>query len=114
VAGLPATAVAIRGGRRWTHGVEQLRVGSAPLPAAIIPGGRYLITGGTSGIGLALAAHLAESAQARVVLMGRRTLPGRPGWDAVLRDQPEVSLGTIATSELAEAAGGQVLWPRAM
>ena len=110
VAGLPATAVAIRGGRRWTHGVEQLRVGSAPLPAAIIPGGRFLITGGTSGIGLALAGHLAESARARVVLMGRRTLPGRPGWDAVLRDQPDSELGeTIATLRAIEAAGGQVL-----
>ncbi|WP_053913132.1 SDR family NAD(P)-dependent oxidoreductase [Streptomyces sp. TP-A0875] len=62
--------VALRAGRRF---VKRLR--PVPLPAPGRPvyrqGGTYLIVGGTGGIGGTLAEHLAKSAAARLVLIGR-------------------------------------------
>ena len=58
-------------------------------------GGAYLITGGLGGIGLALAAWLAKAASARLLLTGRRSLPPRQTWDALLAE-PAVDERTAA------------------
>ena len=44
--------------------------------------GVYLITGAFGAIGLHLAAHLAASVQARLVLVGRSPLPPRAEWNS--------------------------------
>ena len=65
-----ASEIAWRNGEAWTRALSE-----ATLPEATTPwrkGGVYLIAGGAGGIGLALASHLVQSAQARVVLLGRR------------------------------------------
>ena len=65
-----ASEIAWRSGEAWTRAL-----GETTLPEAASPwrkGGVYLIAGGAGGIGLALATHLVQSAQARVVLLGRR------------------------------------------
>ncbi len=63
-------AVAWRADARW---VRELR--PVPLPVrqrtAWRSGGVYLITGGTGGLGLALARHLAQTLGARLVLIAR-------------------------------------------
>ena len=75
--------VAYRGTYRWVQRFEPL-----PLPCCDEPGRRlrpagvYLITGGLGKIGLELALYLAQSVQARLVLVGRR------GAEAVA-DQPD-------------------------
>ena len=64
--------VAWRGRHRWVQAFEPVRLETAP--DATLPyraGGVYLITGGTGGIGLALAGHLARTAGARLVLVSR-------------------------------------------
>lgn len=43
--------------------------------------GIYLITGGLGGIGFILARHLAETYQAKLVLVGQTGLPGKEEWD---------------------------------
>ncbi len=51
----------------------------------IRPRGTYLITGGLGGIGLSIAAHLARTAQARLVLLARAELPPRERWNEWLK-----------------------------
>ncbi len=66
--------IALRDGRRLApcFPVVETRAGAAPLRA----GGTYVITGGLGGIGLALARHIAETAEgSRLVLVGRSARP---------------------------------------
>jgi amino acid adenylation domain-containing protein len=65
--------VALRGGRRWVQRFERLRL--PDRPAGLRRGGTVLVTGGTRGIGLALAGHLARTAGAKLVLVGRSGIP---------------------------------------
>jgi acyl transferase domain-containing protein len=87
--------VALRNGRRWSPDFEVLELAAAagpvpePVPEPPTPfrhGGVYLITGGLGGIGLALAERIADSYQARLVLLGRTKVPARERWDAILAD----------------------------
>ncbi|CAL9327164.1 type I polyketide synthase [Streptomyces sp. SudanB182_2057] len=50
--------------------------------------GTYLVTGGLGQLGLEVARWLAERGARRLVLAGRRTLPGRADWDQAA--EPEV------------------------
>jgi NAD(P)-dependent dehydrogenase (short-subunit alcohol dehydrogenase family)/acyl carrier protein len=70
--------VAYRSGYRWAQSTSPVRV-EAPAPNAVPlrERGVYLITGGTGGIGLALARHLARTYKARLVLTGRSALSER-------------------------------------
>ncbi|MEU5588560.1 type I polyketide synthase [Streptomyces chrestomyceticus] len=63
--------VGLRAGRRWVRRFQPLRTPPAPRSTALREGGRYLVTGGTGGIGRLLAAHLLSRYHARVVLLGR-------------------------------------------
>jgi acyl transferase domain-containing protein len=81
--------VALRSGQRWIPGYQTLDADSVeglPPAAQIRRGGRYLITGGLGGIGLALAERLAQDYQAHLVLMGRTAVPPRDQWAAILAD----------------------------
>lgn len=83
------TAVAYRGGYRWTPHIEALRLTEERLgPTLLRKEGVYLITGGLGGIGLALAEHLATSVAARLVLVGRMRLPEKEQWDEWLASHP--------------------------
>ena len=104
--------VAYRHGRRWVRVFESL-----PLPAAeaagsrLREGGVYLITGGLGGMGLVLAERLARRLGARLVLVGRSTLPPREDWDrlAALAGVPgDVGFKVARLLEI-ERAGGEIL-----
>ncbi|MDT5035290.1 MAG: hypothetical protein QOE03_475, partial [Micromonosporaceae bacterium] len=85
--GATGTAVEVRerGGQRYVPILERVR--TAPVPAVtdhfgpyqVDPTGVYLITGGTGGIGLAVAGRLAERGARRFAILGRRPVPG---WQA--------------------------------
>jgi acyl transferase domain-containing protein len=95
--------VALRGRRRWVQSFERLRLLDGP--SRLRRGGVVLITGGTGGIGFALAEHLARTAEARLVLVGRKGLPA---------DDPRLqALGTevlvLAADVADEAAMREVL-----
>ncbi|WP_280190118.1 beta-ketoacyl synthase N-terminal-like domain-containing protein [Delftia sp. PS-11] len=82
----PAQAgVAFRGPHRWSRRYERVQP-QAPAAPRLRRGGCYLITGGLGGVGLALARHLAEHWQARLVLLGRTPLPARSQWQALAQD----------------------------
>jgi phthiocerol/phenolphthiocerol synthesis type-I polyketide synthase E len=75
------------------------------------PGGSYLITGGLGGIGLELAAWLAKTASARLLLTSRRSLPPRETWKALLVGPAadEQSAAIIKAVCDIEAMGGTVM-----
>jgi acyl transferase domain-containing protein len=51
--------------------------------------GVYLITGGLGGIGLVMAGHLAQKLSARLILIGRSSLPPRQEWHQWLEIHPQ-------------------------
>jgi acyl transferase domain-containing protein/acyl carrier protein len=61
--------VAYRHGSRFVPAYQPVALDAAP--SALRSRGVYLITGGLGGVGMLLARHLAERAQARLILVGR-------------------------------------------
>ena len=73
--------VAVRDGVRWLPTFRQ--VNERPVPGrGLREGGTYLITGGTSGIGLALARHLATTYRAKLALLSRTIFPAKSDWQS--------------------------------
>jgi amino acid adenylation domain-containing protein len=104
--------LAYRGHQRWVQGLESLplKAKSATF-SPLKKGGVYLITGGFGGIGLTLADHLASSVQAKLILIGRSSLPDRTQWQQWLlqhADQDETSL-KIQQVQALESKGAEVL-----
>jgi acyl transferase domain-containing protein len=104
--------VAYRGPHRWSQTFEPVRL-DLPAPGAVgvRPGATVLITGGLGGIGLTLARHLAATARARLILLGRSPLPERERWPLWLASQDErdpVSRKLRALLDL-EALGAEVM-----
>jgi len=102
--------IAYRAGMRFR---EKLAAELAPvpdnLPAKLKKRGRYLITGGMSGIGLALASYLGTTLEAHLVLVGRRSMMDESGWDNVLKAKPRSETASFigAVREI-RTAGGEV------
>jgi non-ribosomal peptide synthase protein (TIGR01720 family) len=74
--------VAYRGYHRWVQTFESVRLDrDIASKTKLREGGVYLITGGLGGIGLVLAENLAQTAQAKLILVGRKGLPERSQWE---------------------------------
>ena len=86
LAGSNESAVAYRRGKRFGQSVERINLAAAAEHARLAVGGAYLITGGLGGLGLAVAEHLAQEFKARLILVGRSTLPPEENWEASSRD----------------------------
>jgi acyl transferase domain-containing protein/thioesterase domain-containing protein/acyl carrier protein len=109
--GVPArdAVVALRGPRRWTQAFEPAPLGIARREQSPIrQRGVYVITGGLGGIGLEVALHLARTAKARLVLVGRGGLPDRARWAEARAAGGDVARRIEKVLEI-EAAGGEVL-----
>ena len=110
--------VAWRSSGRWVQGMESVQ------PGGLAPGntsplirhkGLYLITGGLGGIGLKVAEFLVRSANARLILIGRTTLPAREQWGQWLDthsagDSVSASIGQL---QKLEELGGSVRYCQA-
>lgn len=110
------TVIAYRGRQRWAQTYEPIK--TLPGNGAVPPlrqHGVYLITGGLGGVGQILAAHLARTVQARLILTGRSALPPKEQWDQWLRDHDgqDATSRKIQTIQTLEAAGAEV-WPVAV
>ncbi len=103
---------AYRNGRRW-----QQRFTAAPqaedsqAQSRVKPGGVYLITGGMGGIGLVMAEHLAQTAQAKLALLSRSGLPKREMWGDWIKSHSvtDKTSRRIQKIQALEAAGAEVL-----
>ncbi|MCC5603399.1 SDR family NAD(P)-dependent oxidoreductase [Nostoc favosum] len=73
--------VAYRGHHRWVQTFEPVRLErDIASKSKVREGGVYLITGGLGGIGLVLAENLAQTADTKLILVGRKGLPERSQW----------------------------------
>jgi acyl transferase domain-containing protein len=111
--------IAYRGKYRWERHFEQIRLKeplpcSVPSKAAAIrrlkPGGVYLITGGTGGIGLAIAGYLANACRPRLVLTRKSPFPKKSSWIELVSapDTPAPVLKTIAALMEIEKMGAEI------
>ncbi|SCY65204.1 Acyl transferase domain-containing protein [Nitrosospira sp. Nl5] len=109
-----ASIVAYRGPHRWVQIFEPIRC-PAPIRNSLRQGGVYFITGGLGGIGLTLAEHLAETRQAKLVLLGRSEFPPRENWPRLLSTMGEADTTRSKIEKVMrlEALGADVLVLRA-
>ncbi|HZZ38227.1 MAG TPA: beta-ketoacyl synthase N-terminal-like domain-containing protein [Acidobacteriaceae bacterium] len=106
---------ACRGTTRWQPIYEPIHLAesSEPVPGGLSlrQNGTYLITGGTGGVGLVLARHIAEKTRGLLVLTARTSVPPPEDWDALLSSHdtaPELRAKIEALRSIHDA-GGHVL-----
>ncbi len=106
--------VAYRGNRRLVQVYEPIQVPSSAEPP-LRPNGVYLITGGLGEIGLFIAAELAATLQAKLVLTGRSAFPERASWDEwlAMHDEQDATSVKIRKLQACEAQGAELLLLRA-
>jgi acyl transferase domain-containing protein len=104
--------VALRGTRRWLPQFEPVPQDKPVEPHPLLrQRGVYLLTGGLGGLGLAMAAWLAHTYQARLALIGRHGLPPRQQWPAWLAEHEasEQTAQRISRVLELERLGAQVI-----
>ncbi|MBR8836535.1 MAG: SDR family NAD(P)-dependent oxidoreductase [Stigonema ocellatum SAG 48.90 = DSM 106950] len=104
--------IAYRGNNRWVQTFEPIRLDEAfEATSCLREKGVYLITGGLGGIGGVLAKHLAETVQAKLILIGRSALPNREEWAQWLttHDEQDSTSRKIRQVQELEALGAEVL-----
>jgi NAD(P)-dependent dehydrogenase (short-subunit alcohol dehydrogenase family)/acyl carrier protein len=106
----PWRAVAYRDGYRWEHTFESVRL-PARTKSNVRENGVYLITGGMGGIGLTIAAHLAEQGRARLAFTSRSAIPERSEWQRWIKEHGEDDSVSrkIRGIEKLESLGAEVL-----
>jgi acyl transferase domain-containing protein len=108
--------IAYRGRFRWERTFRQEKLPGNPsskntgLPVGLRKSGVYLVTGGTGGLGLAIARHLAQTCQARLVLTTRTPLPAKTEWTRRLAsgDLSDSEKRIVEGLREIEALGGEV------
>jgi acyl transferase domain-containing protein len=103
------TMIAYREQTRWIQDYSPKRLETTTTP--LRQEGVYLITGGLGSVGLALAEYLARQFKARLVLLGRSSLPERGMWADWLNahDEDDAVSKKIQRLQLLEALGAEVL-----
>lgn len=104
--------VAYRGGHRWVQTFARLPLeAETTTQPGLRQGGVYLITGGLGRIGLLLARHLAQSVQAKLVLVGRTKLPAREDWETwvATHNEQDASCQKIREVQALERLGSEIL-----
>lgn len=109
-------AVAYRAGQRRVQSFEARRL-EAPASkiGSLRQNGVYLITGGLGKVGLVLAAYLARSVNASLVLVSRSVLPERSTWNTwvVAHKNNSRESEIVRALQSLEAMGTQVMVVRA-
>ncbi|MEJ6480687.1 SDR family NAD(P)-dependent oxidoreductase [Nostoc punctiforme UO1] len=72
--------IAYRGRNRWVQDFEPVQLHGTVAGNLLREQGVYLITGGLGGVGLLLAEYLAQTVQAKLILLGRSAFPDQDKW----------------------------------
>ncbi len=102
--------IAYRQGNRWISRLE--RINFAEQEKQEIPfkhGGTYLLTGGLGGIGVEIAKYLLNQYQARLILVGKTSLPDRNNWETLLQQNSPIA-NKIKTLQSLEQLAGEVIY----
>ncbi len=99
----PSDLVAYRGDDRWIETIEPAH--ADPTASRLRQQGVYLITGGTGGIGLVIAEHLARTVRAKLVLVSRTGQPQNP--DAIQSLEKLGAQVEIARADVTDLAAMQ-------
>jgi NAD(P)-dependent dehydrogenase (short-subunit alcohol dehydrogenase family)/acyl carrier protein len=105
------SVVAYRGNYRWLPIYEAVQLEKVDNKTPLRQGGVYLITGGMGGIGLAIAEYLAQTVQAKLVLISRSTLPPKDEWEQwlAIHDDQDATTVKIRKVQALEKLGADVL-----
>jgi iturin family lipopeptide synthetase A len=107
----PSFRIAYRENERYTEQLGHVdwdQVKSEPVE--ITADGVYVITGGTGGIGLALARHLASKQSVRLGLINRSQLPDKKEWATIIEQGEQKSLvDKLLKIQEIEKLGSEVL-----
>jgi acyl-CoA synthetase (AMP-forming)/AMP-acid ligase II/thioesterase domain-containing protein/NAD(P)-dependent dehydrogenase (short-subunit alcohol dehydrogenase family)/acyl carrier protein len=100
--------VAYRDGKRLIPRLEKIDWDRQPKRS--IPfktGGMYLLSGGLGGIGLEIAKYLLKNHQARLLLVGRTSLPDKSEWETYLQEHNTIA-DRIKAYQSLENLGGEI------
>jgi acyl-CoA synthetase (AMP-forming)/AMP-acid ligase II/NAD(P)-dependent dehydrogenase (short-subunit alcohol dehydrogenase family)/acyl carrier protein len=102
--------VAYRKGQRLTPALLKVAMSDQAMQEMPLKaGGIYLLTGGLGGIGVHLAHLLLEKYGARLLIVGRTSLPDRSEWSRHLEQETPVA-ARLKRYQLLEATGGEVIY----
>jgi acyl transferase domain-containing protein/acyl carrier protein len=103
--------IALRKNIRWVQNYRQVQWDKADDVPRLKDEGVYLITGGLGGIGLVLAAYIAQQVKAKLVLLGRSPLPDREQWEEWLNthNSEDTISGKIKKVMELEEMGAEVM-----
>ena len=77
--------IAYRNAQRWVQTYEPLQLSQETQCSPFRQGGVYLITGGLGAVGTTISEYLARNYHAKLVVVGRTSLPGKESWNAFTR-----------------------------
>lgn len=103
---------AYRGDCRWIQSMKPVPMDKAGDESLRLKEkGVYLITGGLGGMGLAFARYLGKSVKARLVLVGRKSIPGKEEWEKWISTHPKDDPVSLKIQQLLEieTLGGEVM-----
>ncbi len=79
--------VAFRNGQRFVEELTEQPVNDIPIAEMTFGAeGCYLITGGSGGLGLTIAQHLAANGQMNLAFINRTAFPKRDEWEHIIRE----------------------------
>jgi acyl transferase domain-containing protein/aryl carrier-like protein len=105
------SVIAYRNSHRLIQTFEAVKLNEVFKPRLLRDSGVYLITGGLGGIALELSQYLAQTVQAKLILIGRSALPARENWARWLESHESENPTSLKIRKLEslEASGAEVL-----
>ncbi|MEH2065248.1 MAG: SDR family oxidoreductase [Nostoc sp.] len=104
--------IAYRGRNRWVQDFEPVQLDETITEnLRLRKQGVYLITGGLGGVGLLLAEYLAQTVQAKLILLGRSAFPDQENWSEWLstHNQQDSISQKIQKLQAMKALGAEVM-----